>query len=208
MPKEIERGQEIYVAPGMLGKYEGGRPIIIDERNNNKILNPRDIDTKICIYEREVNEWFLQPAQDLLEINPFLNSFVVLMVCMSYLEGVEQYKTGVDSTGRSSEFFIKSINRLYPNKYQKRYLTKLYSKSRCGLFHSGMVKGGVVFNNDFNEALSFENNGERIRINPTVLLSDISIDFDEYISDLSKSDIDSCKILRENFDRLFNVTRS
>ena len=101
MSKQILRSEEIYVAPQMLGKYEDRTPVVIDEKNNNEKLYPTNIEHKIKIYEREVNEWFLVPATKLLEQDNSNYSFIVLMVCMSYLEGVEQYKTGIESNRRS-----------------------------------------------------------------------------------------------------------
>ncbi len=208
MTKQILRNEEIYIAPEILGKYENGIPVAIDERNDER-LNPRDIGHKITIYEREVNEWFLNPALRLLRGDSFSNSFIVLMVCMSYIEGVEQYKTGIDSNRRSKEFFVNSIKRLYPNRFQDSDLNKLYAKSRCGLFHSGMVKGGVIFNNSFEEAIEFRNNGEIIKVNPTLLLNDLKDDFARYINELkaveNNNSDEERRVLRENFDRMFSV---
>jgi hypothetical protein len=131
------------------------------------------------------------------------------MVCMSYFEGVEQYKTGVESKNRSQGCFVDSVKRMYPNQFQDSHLRKLYVKSRCGLFHNGMVKGGVLFSNNYDEAIAFENNGELIKINPGKLLDDIERDFGEYISELrspnSEVDYDANRVLRENFDRMFSV---
>jgi len=209
MPKQIQRNQEIYIAPGILGKYEDGIPIAIDERSENKRLDPRGIDDKITIYEREVNDWFLNPAESLLNHNRFEHSFIILMVCMSYFEGVEQYKTGVDSNRRSKDCFVDSVKRLYPNQFQDNDLGKLYTKSRCGLFHNGMVKGGVIFNNSYQDVIAFENNGEIIKINPEKLLLDIKRDFAMYINELrfsnSAANNEQHRILRENFDRMFSV---
>jgi hypothetical protein len=209
MSKQIPRDREIYIAVDILGKYENGAPVAIDKRNHNERLNPKDIDHKIRIYEREVEEWFLNPATDLLEKNEFNNSFVVLMICMAYIEGVEQYKTGVESHRRSEECFKDSIKRLYPNKFQDRDLGAFYKKARCGLFHNGMVKGGVVFSNGFAEPIEFENNGETVRVNPTLLLRDIKDDFRKYINELkgtsNTANQDYLKTIRENFDRMFTV---
>lgn len=209
MPKQMQRNREIYLAPDILGKYNGSVPIVIDERNGNRELDPNDINTKILIYESEVIEWFLEPASELLKLDSFKNSFIVLMVCMAYFEGVEQYKTGVDSGKRSRECFIDSVERLYPNKFQRSYIGKLYAKSRCGLFHNGMVKGGVVFNNSFGHAIEFFDNGENININPKLLLERIREDFEEYISELRQGiteDADQhSRVAIENFDRMFSL---
>jgi hypothetical protein len=209
MSKQIEWNREIYLAPDILGKYNDFGPIVIDERNGNIELDPNDIETKILIYEREVKEWFLEPASELLNQDSFKNSFIVLMVCMAYFEGVEQYKTGVDSSRRSKECFIDSIERLYPNKFRRSDIGKLYAKSRCGLFHNGMVKGGVVFNNSFGDAIEFANNGENININPTLLLERIMKDFEEYVSELRQGITESAsehsRVAIENFDRMFSV---
>ncbi len=209
MSKQIQRNEEIYVAPQMLGKYEGGTPVVIDERNPNERLTPTNIEDKIKIYEREVKEWFLKPATDLLSQDCFNNSFLVLMVCMSYIEGVEQYKTGIDSSRRSKECFIDSVKRLYPGKYLDGDVGKLYSKSRCGLFHNGMVKGGVIFNNTFADVIKFEKNGEVIKINPKALLDDIKNDFERYINELKDINNinrdENSRTCRENFDRMFSI---
>lgn len=209
MSKLIQRNEEIYVAPQMLGKYEGEIPVVIDERNSNGRLDPANIEHKIKIYEREVKEWFLKPARDLLNQNSFNNSFLVLMVCMSYVEGVEQYKTGIDSSRRSKDCFIDSIKRFYPDKYLDGDIGKLYSKSRCGLFHNGMVKGGVIFNNTFEDVIKFGNNGEVIKINPQKLLQDVENDFNRYINELKNVDNvrqdENNRTARENFDRMFSV---
>ena len=209
MSKQIQRNEEIYVAPQMLGKYEDETPVVIDERHRNERLDPANIEHKIKIYEREVKEWFFRPATDLLSQDSFKNSFLVLMVCMSYIEGVEQYKTGIDSSRRSKECFVDSVRRLYPGEYQDENVGKLYSKSRCGLFHNGMVKGGVIFNNTFENVIKFEKNGEVIKINPTVLLNDIKDDFERYINELKNINNinrdENNRTVRENFDRMFSV---
>lgn len=209
MPKQIPRNEEIYLAPGILGRYENNEPVAIDERNGNKILDPNNVDHKIIIYEREVQEWFLSPATMLLDENSFNNSFIVLMVCMSYIEGVEQYKTGVDSNRRSKDCFVDSLQRLYPDKFLERDIKKLYTKSRCGLFHNGMVKGGVAFSSMYVDVIEFRDGGETIRINPRLLLDDIKADFTAYIRELRTVEISEdnsrSEVLRTNFDRMFSV---
>lgn len=202
MGKTIRDDQEIFVALNMTGKLIGGEAVVIDEANNRK-LDPNDIDDKILIYEQEVNGWFLTPAKELIDQSPSENLFIVLMVCMSYLEGVEQYKTGRSSNGNSQACFISSINRVYPNLFITQHIKNLYVKSRCGLFHNGMVKEGVLLSNGYGTAIKFSEDGTTIKINPSKMLHDLRHDFENYITDL-KHDIGTNE-LRDNFDKMFSV---
>lgn len=197
MPKRIRENEDIYIAPNILGKYRNGRYSAIDERNGSTELDPLDINHKIIIYERQVSEWFLNRASDLIRVDG--NGFVVLMICMAYLEGVEQYRCGESSANRnSSSFFIRAIKQLYPNQYNDNELRKLYRQSRCGLFHNGMVGGDMIINNEF--ACSVEFIGEDIKVNPQKLLRDVKEDFREYINTLMNEDNIE---IRSSFDSMF-----
>jgi len=200
--KKIQINQEVYIAPKMLGKYENGQPIVIDEKNNNTKLNPNILEDKIKIYEREVEEWFLKPTLKLLnDENVFNNSFLILMTCMSYIEGVEQYKKGSTSNRNSKVFFISSMNEIFPNQFKEGNINKLYSDVRNGLFHNGMSKSSMIFNNTYIDALKFEDNGI-IRINPTKFLKAISNDFSNYVQKLNDTQNTE---LRSNFNNIFTV---
>lgn len=208
MPKQIQANETIYIAPGIKGEWKEGNPVAVDERSG-ETLNPKDINDKIKIYERQVKEWFLNPASTLLEQeqNRFKNSFIVIMICMSYFEGIEQYRTGIRSNSMSRQCFKDSIERLYPEKFkdQDKNLNNLYSKARCGLFHDGMVRGGVIFSSGFNESIEFEDNGNKIKINPKLLLQDIRKDFEKYIDSLKDENNAEFQSTREKFNRMFTV---
>ncbi len=200
MSKKIQNGDEIYVAPKMLGKYENGNPIIIDELSA-ATLDPNNLEHKIKIYEREVQGWFLEPASKLLnDEDVFNNSFLILMICMAYIEGVKQYREGKSSNGQSRNFFIDSIQRIFPGLFSDDNSKQLYNDVRSGLFHNGMSKSSVIFNNTFPEALDFSNN--KININPTMLLKVIQDDFSQYIQDLNNTQNTT---LRTKFDTIFTV---
>ncbi len=200
MPKRIRQDEDIYIAPGILGIHRDGIDSAIDERNNNKQLDPNTLNDKIYIYKRQVNDWFLNRATRL--INSDDNGFIVLMICMSYLEGVEQYRQGMSSeNGNSNRFFRLAIEKLYPSQFEDTSLRRLYSQSRCGLFHNGMVGGDIIINNSYASSLEFE--GHDIRISPQKLLTDIKRDFKDYIADLE--DITNTD-LRAKFDLMFQIT--
>lgn len=178
MAKRLRQNRPIYIAPDIIGelndRYE---PYVFDERNGNA-LNARNINDKIVIYERQVFDWFLNPARNLIRYRNRNKGFIVLMICLSYIEGVEQYRQGQDSNGQSRRFFIDSMERIYPNTYNQQDIGDLYREARCGLFHNGMVKGRIIINNNFPVSLTF-NNGD-IEISPSKLLRDIRTDFQSY----------------------------
>jgi hypothetical protein len=185
MTKKLRR-EPIDIAPDIVGWLEENYNPIVKDKRNNQDLDPNNVDHKIIIYERQVNDWFLVPATRYTKEEN--DGFIVLMICMSYLEGVEQYKKGETSNGRSGRFFKSAIERIYPGKYSPEDLGNLYSEARCGLFHNGMVGGMIIINNSFNEPFKFEN-ATTIKVNPKKLLEDIKADFEQFISQL-RSDLE------------------
>lgn len=195
MPKRI-REEPIYIAPGILGSIQDGDYFVFDEQNAEE-LNPENVFDKIKIYERQVKGWFLEPALKMVRYKPKNKGFIVLMTCLSYIEGVEQYKEGVESNGASKRTFRNGLRRLYPHFTIDRQIDNLYGQGRCGLFHDGMVRGQIIIDNTFPDSIKFENNND-IKINPKKFLNDITNDFNNYIETL-RVDI----VERDKFDRMF-----
>jgi hypothetical protein len=195
MPKRLGP-DPIYIAPGISGYIDNfGNPHVIDEKTNT-ILNPNDAFDKITIYERQVKGWFLNEADKLIRYSNQNKGFIVLMICLSYFEGVEEYKTGQLSNGQSRQFFRNSIERIYPGQFLQNQLNELYGEGRCGLFHNGMVRGQIVIRNSFPNSIVFEN--QRIKISPAKLLRDIKNDFENFIT-LLRQDQNA----RYNFSNLY-----
>lgn len=196
MPKRIRNNENVYIASDILGIYEDGQYVAQDEKNN-VTLNPNNINDKIKIYERQVKEWFINRAVSLTSEK---NDFIILMICMSYFEGVEEYKTGGSSNGRSRQFLINSLHRIYANQFDDESYDRLYSQSRCGLFHNGMTRGDIIIDRSFVASLEFTE--ENIKINPKKLLLDIKDDFKKYIQDLQNENNTE---LRDNFNRMYFI---
>jgi len=195
MPKRLGR-DPIYIAPGISGYIDmQGNPQVIDETNNTK-LNPHDAFDKITIYERQVKGWFLKEGDKLIRYKNQNKGFIVLMICLSYFEGVEEYKTGQSSQNRSRQFFRNSIERIYPEQFSQNQLDELYVEGRCGLFHNGMVRGQIVIRNSFTKSIEFDN--QRIKISPKKLLRDIKNDFENFITFLRQN-----QNARINFNNLY-----
>ncbi len=198
MAKRLRR-EPIYIAPQIKGWIdEIGRPTVIDERNANAHLDPFNVNDKITIYKRQVEDWFLNPATKLVKYKNSNNGFIVLMICVSYLEGVEQYRRGQSSRNRSAEFFAAALERIYPNLHTNIQYRSLYEDARCGLFHNGMVAGKIIINNGFATGLQFIGNAD-IKISPSKLLRDIKIDFGNFITELQNN-----QETQQRFDNMFH----
>ncbi|MCH6236661.1 hypothetical protein [Cognataquiflexum rubidum] len=197
MPKRLRR-DPIYIAPEIIGRInDDGTPQVFDERTLAE-LNPSDPFDKIKIYERQVTDWFLKPAQNLVRYKSRNKGFIVLMICLSYIEGAQEYRTGLSSRNRSNEFFRNGFHRLYPNRFANNELDRFYIEARCGLFHNGMVRGQILINNIFDDSLSFPDQ-ETIKVSPSKLLNDITADFEEFI-EILKND----ETARGRFDSLYS----
>jgi len=181
MSKKL-RKDPINIAPEIVGWLdENDDPHVFDNRNGRQ-LDPRNVNHKIEIYERQVKDWFLIPATNLIKYKNRNKGFIVLMICLSYLEGIEQYRRGQNSNGNSRRFFVSAMERLYPNQFQKYQLEDFYSEARCGLFHNGMVRGKIIINNSFQR--SIESVRSDIRVSPSKFLEDIKSDFESYLQEL------------------------
>ncbi len=196
MPKQL-RNYPIYIAPQIRGYIdENGRPIVLDERTSRN-LDVNDVDDKTIIYERQVKDWFLNRASKLVNGNN--NGFIVLMISISYIEGVQQYINGQNSRGNSNRFFQQGMRRIFNTDFTDTDLNYFYSQVRCGLFHSGMTQHKVIINNSYKDAIHFSDDNT-IKINPKLFLKAIRNDFNRYLKLLRNTTTTN---ERTNFSRMF-----
>jgi len=166
MPKQL-RNYPIYIAPQIRGyKDEMGQPIVFDEKTQTN-LNPNNIDDKIIIYERQVKGWFINRAFRLLRSKN--NGFIVLMISISYIEGVQQYINGRTSHNNSNISFQTGLRRIFGLNEPNHVLGDFYSQVRCGLFHSGMTQNKVIISNEYLQVIDFSE-ANTIKINPKLFL--------------------------------------
>ena len=203
----------------MLGRMPSGRPEIYDEREK-KILDPYLAEVKIIIYERQVKEWFLYPAEQLLRLMGSQASFVVLSICLSYLEGIQQYiqglssdsreRSGSDLVGGSKDFFVRAFMEVFSDSdLDQAKVRSLYKLARCGLFHNGMTDYLVNYDMSRDKAFSVADDGSGNDIfyfQPELCLVAVQVHFNNYISKLRNAD-SACEVnYRENFLAMFSVT--
>lgn len=197
MPKKL-RTYSIYLAPKIRGVIKSdGRREIYDEKKN-EYLDQESIDDKIKIYERQVREWFLERASRLQKGEN--NGFIILMICTSYIEGIQQYIDGEPSNGQSKAVFKKGLRRIFLLDVEERKLDEYYKHVRCGLFHTGMSGSPVIISEGYQQTIDFSDD-ETIKINPKRLLSEIKMDFKKYISILKDM---SNETERDNFNNMFS----
>jgi len=197
MPKQL-RDYPIYIAPQIRGyKDSTGQPIVFDERTNRS-LNPNNIGDKVIIYERQVREWFLNRASTLVRDNK--NGFIVLMISISYIEGVQQYINGQTSYNNSTGVFREAMRRIFQLNKSDEVLNDFYVQVRCGLFHTGMTRNKVIISRDYEQIIDFSEYNT-IKINPKLFLKVVKNDFNRYIKLLKNL---NNNLERNNFDSMFS----
>lgn len=198
MPKRL-RDTPIYLAPQIYAQRDVKYNPIIDDEKTGQRLDPNNINDKIIIYERQVNEWFLERASKL--VTGKNNGFIILMIATSYIEGVQQYIKGEKSDRHSKEFFREGFRRIFGFNISNFEIDKFYKHVRCGLFHNGMSDDPIVIGYDMPLSIDYSQPGI-IKINPRLFLVEIQKDFSDYIIRLKDP---NNLVERGYFDRMFSV---
>jgi hypothetical protein len=197
MPKKIDNEPK-YLAKDIYSEIVNGKVKIFDQRKSC-YLKIDNIDDKITIYERQVKDWFLNIGQELSNNND--TGFVGLMICLAYIEGVEQYRNGKSSNGQSKKFFVAGLKRIFETyDICSKNIEQFYKDTRCGLFHNGM-SNNLVINTGYEKAIHFLD--DKIQINPNMFFQEIERDFKSYILDLRDLQNQS---LRQNFNKMYKLT--
>jgi hypothetical protein len=198
MSKRLREEEWIYVAPKIRGRLYNSNPEVTDEVTNTSI-DCRSTDGKILIYKRQVEGWFLGPAEKLLTSRSIKNSgFIVLMIGTSYIEGTELYRTGANLNNTDGMVFINGIQRIFGVSRTDAGI--LYSQLRGGLFHNGMTGDMVIISSSYERAIFIDRASRDIRINHKLFLKTIIEDFHTYIDELRNN-----TILRTNFSSRFSI---
>ena len=163
-------------------------------------------------FEDRMRYWLLTPAKKLLNVKH--GEVAAVALATSYIEGIEIYESGEDSTGQSKVFFRRGYRRIFAGAAEYEYMqdaiaTALYQLLRCGFAHDGMFRSGIYFSKVRKEAMSiswpkkagrFDPKGklEAAVINPRRFIECIELHFDSYMQRLrSKND----NITKERFNQ-------
>jgi hypothetical protein len=200
MPKQVQPGEDIHIAPDITGKRDYNRNLIITFDLTGEQLHPNEnITHKIMIFESQVNGWFLKIASSLLDEEN--NGFIVLMIATAYIEGIEQCRQGNYSNGKSKIFFRSGIKRIFGLEgLPDSLLDNFYSELRCGLFHNGMTGPNVRVDSRYVKPIEFLDNN-LIKVNQRLFLDKIKNDFAQYLTKLRDK---TETTLRKNFNKIYN----
>ncbi len=186
----------------------------IDSEIDGKIMkeyDKDDLNTKILVYQDRVKGWFLDIAQSLRDNQHA--GFVVLMIAISQIEGIEQFKLGRRTEFSESSTYIKKALKkiLDPNlQYQNNTLYEdaldtIIRDVRHGLFHDGITRKKIFINASVAYPLIITQGREEILINPHYFYDNVKAYFEEYISQLLNPNNTE---LRENFEKRWDETQS
>lgn len=185
-----------YVSPSIPNKVF----TIKHERDSYEIdkMFEDNLDTWILIYGDRTKGWFLDIAEELTRKEN--SEFVVLMICVNYLEGNQQFREGRTSLkGESTEMLKKSLKRIFPETKEDT-LNYFVDKIRHGLFHDGMTRKGVLLKYGLSIPFftSVIDNKRWIHLDPSIFLKEVQKDFENYIEILKNV---NNKKERENFEK-------
>ena len=151
----------------------------------------------VDVFEDRMRNWFLMPAERLLEIPHCQIAAVALLI--TYFEGIAIYLSGKDSKNRSFEFFADGFSEVFPIQHEDKDAPRIvaraiYDQARCGFAHDGMFRNRVFFSDVPSKPIIFsfpKNDGdldlsqvESIIINPFLFHESIRNQFESYLKRL------------------------
>lgn len=203
MVKKFREGIEIEIAPGIVGSLRNGVPSARDPIIG-ETYDPRDIDDKIKIFERMTTGWFLDVAEELQRScrQKHIWNFAGLMIAVSYVEATQRYIEGKECKKlKSGLLFSKGISRISGQRLSEDQLTLIYKHLRCGLFHEGMTKQGILLSNQYPEIFDFSD-PDILRVNVDSFITKVKEDFSNYLTLLKNGENEEA---RKRFDEVFDI---
>lgn len=164
---------------------------------DNQKLESATYEDLLDVFEDRIKNWFLIPAEHLLETPHCQIAAVALL--MAYFEGITIYLSGKDSKNMSFEFFAKGFSKVFPIQHEDENAHRsvqraIYNQVRCGFAHDGMFRNRVFFSDVPSKPIiiSFPKKNdildttqmESIVINPRLFFESIKNHFEDYLKNL------------------------
>jgi len=179
-------------------------------------LTGATFETKVAIYEGQIRGWFHDPARIIERVSNSAG-FVLLLICLSYVEQHALFYKGKTSSNQSRAFFrdaFQAIFRISPDATRNidqalidQALDHIYDQVRCGLFHVGLTRDKVRLSGDYDNPVRIDMDPEskavlHIGINPHLMLNVIEDHLSAYVCRLRNGNEQR---LRENFEKAWDI---
>jgi hypothetical protein len=208
---ELRTGRSATAEPDWLRRVVEAKIIRISRRFMSDKISGDRIEDWIDVYEDRTTGWFLDHAWTLSQ---FTNTnFVVFYLALGYFEGWAQYRWGVDSDGRSQEFFRRALADVFrmEGPAGDAVAEVFYKQARCGVLHDAHLHRDIIFDRALPYPMLAHIHKETgragyILINPRRFVAALGQHFRKYVAALR----DPANVeLRENFAktwrRLHNI---
>lgn len=157
------------------------------------------IDQKIDVFEDRVFGWQLNIAEAMDHI-PHAG-YGIIAALFSYFEMVAQYIAGQSSNGQSGQFFRQGFRDIYPHSpLTNAQIGTIYSRVRCGMYHSGYTKFGTLISGDYPNGVAIQD--DTVLVNPHQLRNDLVTHFTSYLHTLRNSESHEA---RNHFETMFDA---
>ena len=169
---------------------------------------PGTIEEKLKVFADRVRGWQLDIARETIKQNGD-SGFAVLHIVTSYFEMIAMYINGPGLMG-SQKYFKAGASSVFPEletekkRHVRWFLRSLYKNLRCGLYHQGMTRTGIVLTGNTTQPYRFKDLGSgasRIIINPRLLVEHLCNHFDSYVKTIEDA---SNASERANFEAMFD----
>lgn len=170
---------------------------------------PKTIEDKLKVFEDRVRGWQLGIALQTIERDRH-SGFAVLHIVTSYFEMIAMYIGGPALMMGSKRYFRAGVMAVFPElarekkRHVRWFVNSLYKNVRCGLYHEGMTRTGIVLTGDTTQPYRFEDLGSgtsRITINPKLLVEHLCNHFDSYVKTIEDA---SNASESANFEAMFD----
>ena len=172
------------------------------------------LEHKIVIFQKQTFGWQLDIANSC--INGDLPSmrhsgFAVLMIVFSYFEMIAKLKAGYTKQSASEHYFRCGVIDVFPHVAalpvdgRNDLLKILYRSVRCGLYHAGTAQPRLVISGDYSQALVYDEETGKARINPHKLVPHMIGHLSVYVASLGDP---ANTELRRNFEERFDYLNS
>ena len=174
-----------------------------DSRKLENKTFEKDFNDFAEVYADRIRGWLLDWARELNKSEHA--GFAALQLALAFFEGFAVFYYGEDSDKKSQLFFGRGLRLVlpklneFPETQAEAITRKLYHFGRCGLFHLGMVRAGVILRDgDYAFQVQFVAGDEvaAIYIDRHKFVQAISNRFEQYVDELSD---DSNSKRRERF---------